>query len=122
MKVSQYICDFNENLKSHDAQLRLIVDGDNAETKRDLDACAKHVLAMITSSFLNTEGAKTITISKINGSSTKVETKADQSHAGVVYQKNPCPAGCGRDFAPQGLRAHLQKFHPGFEPAAVMES
>ena len=115
MKVSQYICDFNENLKQHDAQLRLIVDGDNAERKRDLDTCANHALKMIASSFLNLDGAKTLTITKINGSSTKVEVKA-ASPAGVTYKKNPCPAGCGRDFAPQGLRAHLLKFHPDFEP------
>lgn len=115
MKVSQYICDFNENLKSHDAQLRLIVDGDHPESKRDFDVCAKHALSMIASSFLNLDGAKTLHVSKINGSSTKVEVKA-AAPAGVTYKKNPCPAGCGREFAPQGLRAHLVKFHPDYTP------
>ncbi len=116
MKVSQYICDFNENLKSHDAQLRLIVDGDHPESKRDFDVCAKHALSMITSSFLNLDGAKTLHVSKINGSSTKVDAKV-QTTVAVTYEKKPCPAGCERLFAPQGLRAHLNKFHPDYKPA-----
>jgi hypothetical protein len=116
MKVSQYLCDFNENLKSHGAHLHMLVDEADAVKKKDFDVCSKHVLSMIASSFLNREGAKTLTLTKINGSSTKVETKADQSHAGVTYEKKPCPAGCGREFAPQGRRAHLAKFHPDYKP------
>lgn len=115
MKVSHYRCDFNTNLKEHDAVLHLIIDGADPTAKVDLDACAKHALSMIGSSFLNRDSAKTITVTKINGSSTKVDVKPVSSE-GVTYAKKPCPAGCEREFAPQGLRAHLQKFHPDYKP------
>ncbi len=114
MKVSQYLCDFNEKLKPHEAQLRMVIDGDS-DAKLDLDACAKHVSDMIKSSFLNREHAKTLTVTKINGHSTKVDVKP-ATNVGTTYAKSPCPAGCEREFAPQGLRAHLNKFHPEYKP------
>lgn len=116
MKVSQYICDFDEKAKKHDAQIQLIINGESATTKKEFDACANHTLKMITSEFLNDPHAKVLSVIKINGAaSTKIETK---SEVGRTYEKKPCPAGCGRDFAPQGLRAHLEKFHPDYEPPA----
>ena len=41
-------------------------------------------------------------------------TTVPNSQKGHKYEKEECPAGCGRKLAPQGKPGHMKKFHPDF--------
>ena len=110
MKITQFVCDFNENLKQHPAVLRVIVEGGNDELRKDVDACGNHVLQLITSTFLNNTHARTCVVSKLDGTKT-VDVAAPKEK--VTYEKQACGIdGCNRMLAPQGRKKHMERYHP----------